>query len=86
MISHREVQRRQTYAVQQNGHVALVVERGLVTAQLGHLADEHDDAAVEALEVRRGDARGGELLGHFRGRRAVDLKVMVMTVESRERG
>lgn len=56
--------RRQTYAVQNDGDGPLGVKGGLLAAQLRDLADEEDVAADEAVEVRRGDAGGGQLLSH----------------------
>lgn len=54
----------ETYAIEQDSDGAVRVKGGLVAAELSDSADEEDVAVDEVVEVGRGDARGGELLGH----------------------
>lgn len=50
--------------VQQDCDDAIGINRRLIPAQLRHGADDGDDAADEAVEVRRRDAGGRHLLRH----------------------
>lgn len=50
--------------VESHGDDAVGINRRLVAAKLRDLADNGDDPALEAVEVRRGDAWRGQLLRH----------------------
>ena len=65
-----------TYAVQHDGDDAVGIEGRLLAAQLRDLADQRDVLVDEAVEIRGGDARGGELLGHgCRNERLKEVKL-----------
>ena len=57
-------QRRKTYAVENHSDCPIRVQSSLVSAELRDLANQEDKTTDEAVEVRRRDARGGELFCH----------------------